>query len=657
MAFKELFQFGGIFDFVHRGRADLDEANRGVASLERNLTDAINKADVFGLSVGQAFAVGAGLIAGGAATFAGLKRLSDSALPLEEQIGRVTTLLDEQGRVALSTEAQVSGLVGLSSKYGRASDELGNALFQVVSAGVAADEALGFLDATLAGAVAGGADVFATVDGVTTVLNAMGLQAEDAGSQVAGAQRILDEFFTANRVGKTTVEELARSLGQVAPIAAAVGVESGEVLGAIAALTSQGQKTSVATTNLAQALQNVIKPTKEAQTLAAQLGIEFDAAALGAKGLAGFLLDVEAAANGDTQKLSTLFGSVEALKAVLALTSDTGAAKFLDSLDAMDASAGAVAMGLADVEATATFQTQRLNNALDGLAETLGFRLLPLRSRITGFFADAVEGMVEFVDAHPGLIRAAGVLAAGLGALASVGGVIITGFAIKAAVALPAVSAALYSVGLAVGSTLAVMLPFLPAILAVGAAAAYVATEWDSLSAGFDSTAGPAISRLSETWAAFTSGLALEDHSTEWAYFATVLEDVAYWLGEIAGYTVGAAADGLTFLIEAVGEGIEQIGRETDAIGGFFSGLGDQFGIGSSVTPGAPLTPAPVAVAGGGAAPAAPAGAGVVEVVVPLQIDGREVGRAVARAGLNDAERRGEVPTGQANGAVDGVLR
>ena len=150
------------------------------------------------------------------------------------------------------------GVINISKRVPVAAQDLANSLFDVVSAGVAVGESLTFLETASKLAVAGVTDTKTAVDGLTSVMNAYSLEAEDAGA-------ISDKFFAAQKAGKTTIAELSSSIGQVAPIANATGVSIDGLLGAMSALTLQGISTAQSATQIRAALNAVIKPTEEAK--------------------------------------------------------------------------------------------------------------------------------------------------------------------------------------------------------------------------------------------------------------------------------------------------------------------------------------------------------------------------------------------------------
>ena len=68
----------------------------------------------------------------------------------------------------------------------------------------------------------------------------------------------------------------------------------------------------------------VAKPTKEAADEAARLGIEFDTAAVKSMGFSNWLQHVLEKSGGSTDSLALLFGGVEALVPMLALSGQAG---------------------------------------------------------------------------------------------------------------------------------------------------------------------------------------------------------------------------------------------------------------------------------------------------------------------------------------------
>lgn len=206
-----------------------------------------------------------------------------------------------------------AALIDMSTRVPKSTDDLADSLFDVISAGVDVGESLKFLEVSAKLAVAGVTDTKVAVDGLTSIMNAYGIES-------SRVNEISDKFFAAQVEGKTTIQELSSYIGQVAPIANAAGVGIDELFGSVSSLTKQGVKTAQAVTQVRATISSLLKPSKEAQAAAGELGIEFNAAALKSKGLTGVLQDVITATGGNTEAIAKLFPQVESLNGVLALS-------------------------------------------------------------------------------------------------------------------------------------------------------------------------------------------------------------------------------------------------------------------------------------------------------------------------------------------------
>ncbi len=289
-----------------------------------------------------------------------------------------------------------------AENFGGSATQQVQAFYQAISAGVGdVSDATGFLETANTLAIAGVTDITTSVDLLTTVTNAYA-------SSGLTAARASDVLFTGVRVGKTTVAELSSALGQVVPIASSVGVSLDEVTAGVAALTSQGQSTSLAVTGIRAALAALIKPSDEAQKLAASLGIEFNTAALQARGFGGVIEDVKEATGNNQQALATLFGSVEALNAVLALTGDAGDV-YSDALSEISAASGAA-------QAAADSVGDSLQNRLNQQLAILSNAGLQAGESLLTVLVPALELVTSSGPAVEAVLKSVGVAAIGLAA-------------------------------------------------------------------------------------------------------------------------------------------------------------------------------------------------------------------------------------------------
>jgi hypothetical protein len=158
-------------------------------------------------------------------------------------MAEVKTMLGDDKTMLPELTNQVRAL---SAEFGLAKDTLAGGLYNALSAGVPAGNAIDFLRVASKAAVGGVTDVDTAVDGLTTVLNAYGIEASKIG-------QVSDIMFTVVKEGKITFEELAQNIGQVAPFAkvAGVGIED---LSAMIATLVKVDKPERAMTSLRQAM-------------------------------------------------------------------------------------------------------------------------------------------------------------------------------------------------------------------------------------------------------------------------------------------------------------------------------------------------------------------------------------------------------------------
>jgi TP901 family phage tail tape measure protein len=386
------------------------------------------------------------LAAAGAAAYtigAALGGAAKEASSFETGMAEVATLLDDTSGLT----AQADAVRALAREYGSNATDQAKALYQIISAGAKEGaEATGVLEQANKLALGGVTDIKTAADGLTSTMNAYG---KEAGT----VSEVSDAFFVAMKAGKTTVGELSASIGQVAPISAQAGVGLTELLAATAALTKGGTSTSLSMTQLRGLVAAVIKPSSEAAAEAERLGLQFDAQAIKAQGLAGFLEQVREKTDGNTETMAKLFGGVEALGAVLALTGKASGS-FADTLAAMEGRAGATDTAVAKVADTSAQAARKFQAALADVQISAGQALTALTPLLTG-----ITKAINLFNELPSGVKTT---VAGLGALAIAAG--------PAALALASVTKAVSLAVSALGAK-AVVARALPAAMAPAVAA------------------------------------------------------------------------------------------------------------------------------------------------------------------------------------------
>jgi TP901 family phage tail tape measure protein len=232
-------------------------------------------------------------------------------------------------------------VIDLSAELGKTKAELSEGLYQTLSAGIPANNAVDFLRTATQGAIAGVADTASSVEALTRVLTAYRLDADQAAA-------VSDKMFTAVKNGQVTFDQIAGKIGVVAGVAADAGVSMDELFGVIAQ-SSKTIKAEQLFTALRQAVLGVVAPSTELSKVYEELGTTGQEL-IGEKGLAGALQLIGERAGGSIDKLKELLPSTEALPIVLSLVGENADAA-ADSIDQMAGSMNATAQAFEKMDA------------------------------------------------------------------------------------------------------------------------------------------------------------------------------------------------------------------------------------------------------------------------------------------------------------------
>ena len=312
-----------------------------------------------------------------------LRTSTSQALSFSNALAEVSTLLDDTtGEMEKLTQAAKEQALQFGSNPAAQT----KAFYQIISAGAEnAAEATVILTAANKLAVGGVTDITTAADGLTTVLNAYG-------DEVESATAVSDAMFVAMRAGKTTIGELSSGIGKVAPLAVSAGVAFDELLASVSALTKGGISTQESITGVRAILAAVVKPTSEAAKLAESLGIEFSAAGLKAKGFSSFLEDLIDKTGGSTDQLAKLFGGVEALVPILALSGKAGV-DFNAILGDMTNKAGATETAFNKIAESPGFKIGRVMAAIRLKALELGDAIVAVLTPAAVSLVDNMDGL------------------------------------------------------------------------------------------------------------------------------------------------------------------------------------------------------------------------------------------------------------------------
>lgn len=326
-----------------------------------------------------------------AAAGAGAKEFVGHALELERATAEVSTIVDT---TKVNVGALSSEVREMAAAFGIDGVDATKSLYQAISAGVEPAKALGVLTESSKMATAGIATMEESVDLMTSTLNAYGFDTSQAAA-------VSDSFFQTVKDGKTTIPELAASIGKVAPMAASAGVSLFELNAATATLTASGLSTSEAFTGTQQIMKAFLKPTAEATAAAAKLGINFNATELASKGLEGVMAELQqalsdASMRGEdtTEIIQQLMGRVEGANAAVILTGK-GFNKFNDSLKNNKNALGASDEAAQKMQNTVGFK-------LKAAYETVKIEAMKFGAQVLG----NLDTFVDFIGGTEGVKRA-----------------------------------------------------------------------------------------------------------------------------------------------------------------------------------------------------------------------------------------------------------
>jgi TP901 family phage tail tape measure protein len=339
------------------------------------------------------------------------------AVDFESSFAKVSTLLDDN---VVDFGQYKEQLLDASSESKVAVDEFSEAVYQSISAGVDQTKAIGFTTEAIKLAKGGFTDGAKSVDVLTTAINGYNLKTEDA-------TRISDLLITTQNLGKTTVDELASSMGAVIPVAASVNFDITELSASYAQLTKNGIATAESGTYL-KAMLSELGKSGTATDLALRELTGKGFADLKKEGTSTSeilsMLTQYAAENDKT--LKDMFGSVEAGSAALVLAKGSGQ-EYNDMLSAMGNSVGATQKAFEKIDATPAEQLKGALNELRNEGVRLGAMFVPVIEKtadIVGDVADAFSNLSD--EQQDNIIKWGMVLVATGPALKVVGGGVTT---------------------------------------------------------------------------------------------------------------------------------------------------------------------------------------------------------------------------------------
>ena len=361
-------------------------------------------------SIGQTKAQLAGTIGviGGvaAAIYAGPVK---SAQEYETALAKVSTIADSS-KVPMETMSKE--IMALSNTTGLSATALADDVYNAISAGQDTADAVNFVTYSTKLAKAGFAESGQTLDVLTTILNAYGMEASEVG-------KVSDMLIQTQNKGKVTVAELSSSMGKIIPTAKSNGVALEQITAGYAVMTAKGIAAAETTTYMNSMLNELGKSgTTADKALRAAAGKGFKELMAEGKSLSEVLSILQEDAEKGGKSLADVFGSAEAGKAAVTLLSD-GVEGFNEQVENMRNASdgiGATQAAFEKMEETTEAKLEKAKNSLKNLSTVVGQTFLPIIGDVAAAITPVITKVSDFIQANPKLAATITKVVAGLAA-------------------------------------------------------------------------------------------------------------------------------------------------------------------------------------------------------------------------------------------------
>ena len=447
-----------------------------------------------------------------------------------DAVAKVGTVADLQ---SVSLEKLRDDMLQLSTETGRGAGEIADATYQAISASVDTADAVSFVGTSVGLAKAGFLETADAVDVLTTIINAYGLEASDAG-------RLSDILIQTQNDGKTTVNELSQSMGQVIPLASAYGVNIENLAASYAQLTKNGVATAQAGTYLKSMLNELGDSGSDVgEILKSKTGKSFGQLMNDGMSLGDVLGILNDSVNGDSEALAGLWSSSEAGTGALSILS-SGVGAFNDELGNMQDSTGNVADAL-ETLSTPSAKAQESLNAVKNAGIELGSAALEAIAPLLEQLAETVKSLTErFSNLSPAtqtVIVAVMAILAALGPVIIIIGQLITAVGTIMTVA-PAVATALGAVKIAIaaiGGPVTIVIAVITALVLKLIHAYNTSEEFrNKVNAVFDAVGNKVNAAINRIIGVFQSGI---------AYYKNAVSDIKAAWSELVSWFSGKVSD------------------------------------------------------------------------------------------------------------------
>lgn len=388
-------------------------------------------------------------------------------------MAKVSTIADTS-KVPLKTlESQI---LRLSNQTGVSASSISEDVYQAISAGQKTEDAVKFVGTATRLSKAGFTDSASALDILTTTMNSYGLKAKEV-------TKVSDMLLITQNLGKTTVDELAQTMGKVIPTARSYGVKLADLNSGYVTLTKNGIKTRYATTYMNSMYNELGKSgTKVAGILKNQTGKSFDELMKSGKNTGDVLGILQKYCDKTGTKFNDLWTNANSSKAANVFVQQSK--DYQDAMKAMSKSAGTTGKAFEKMEGTTTEKFNRaktrMTNALIQIGAPVMQILAPIVEKL-GKYAQKIQGwMASLTPGQQKLVVKTLAIVAAIGPLISIAGK-LTSTVGSVMAHVGGMGKTLGAVGGVLGKLSPHMLMFIGIATAVAIAAVVIYKNWDKI--------------------------------------------------------------------------------------------------------------------------------------------------------------------------------
>jgi TP901 family phage tail tape measure protein len=290
----------------------------------------------------------------------------------EEKLASLSVMLGKDFKGSIQDVEKE--LKKLSKTTSFTTGELSTGFQKITKSGVkGTDELAGamkVLDASQKLAIATNSDLGSTVEGVTRIMTAFGIEA-------GKTEDVTNKLLVAARKGKMDFRQLSGAMGYLGTTANQAGVSLDDLLAATIGMQRAGVPARNSTLALSTVLQQIIKPTKA-------MAYNFDLLKTGykdmaemvkEKGLTGFFEAIKEMTGGDIESIQKLIPSFRTLRGVAAMVGQ-GMGEMKTAMEELKGSSGELNKAFATMMGTKEFEM--FQKKVNSVLREVGERLMPV---------------------------------------------------------------------------------------------------------------------------------------------------------------------------------------------------------------------------------------------------------------------------------------